>query len=261
MTSTAARNSFPIFSCHGRQITTLEEWRDAAPPAGGSRQWRDGRSAKELARRWVAGRIPEEIEVLLASNEQFARFTPEWARAETQTRLDDFPGNTRNQDLVVLGQTPMHRVLLDIEGKADEEFNVEVQTRLSAARQTIAENPRSNALERVHRLSQAIIGVHPEAIGELRYQLLYGTAAALIRACEEGACQAAFIVHEFRSPALCPEALARNAGDLAAFVRRLGKDPRRLSEQSLIGPFFVPGNDRIPGDVALFIGKAVVDLV
>jgi hypothetical protein len=52
--------------------------------------------------------------------------------------------------------------------------------------------------------------------------------------------------------------VAANAADLAAFVSALGGDPCGISASGqLLGPFFVPGNARVPADVALYIGKAI----
>ena len=37
-------------SSNGKQITSVEEWFDAAPPKGEKTQWKVGRSAMEMAR-------------------------------------------------------------------------------------------------------------------------------------------------------------------------------------------------------------------
>jgi hypothetical protein len=132
---------------------------------------------------------------------------------------------------------------------------------LTQATKYLEVNPRSKALARIHALSHAVFGVEPGEIGELRYQLLHGVAAAMIRARDEGAGQVAFVVHEFRSPGLSIQKLKTNASDLAAFVRRLGGDPSQLlKDGSLTGPFHAPGNERVPSGVALFIGKATRNL-
>jgi hypothetical protein len=73
----------------------------------------------------------------------------------------------------------------------------------------------------------------------------------------DGADRVAFIVHEFRSACVREVQAAANAEDLAAFVRALGGDPSPISAGGqLVGPLFVPGNARVPADVALYVGKA-----
>jgi hypothetical protein len=153
------------------------------------------------------------------------------------------------------------RANLGIEGKADETFGETIAARLTAAEAYLRENPRSNALARVWELCAAVFNREPEAVGGLRYQLLHATAAALIRAREDGADRVAFIVHEFRSAGTREAQVAANAADLAAFVRALGGAASRIAAGGpLVGPFFVPGNDRVPSDVALYVGKAVCTL-
>lgn len=249
------------FSIHGKGgeiIHTLEAWFQYAPPAGGEKQWQEGRSAMELARRWLPGRIPEEVRRLLDGTEAFAGFAPERGDAESKTPLDAYGGNTRNHDLVVKGRTPGARANLDIEGKADETFGETIAQRLAAAEAYLQKNPWSNALARVRELCAAVFGLEPEAVGELRYQLLHAIAASLIRARADEADRVAFIVHEFRSACVREAQAAANAADLAAFVRALGRDPSTIcAGRQLVGPIFVPGNARVPADMALYIGKAV----
>jgi hypothetical protein len=254
----AAGAGFPIRGKGRHTIQTLEEWFRYAPPAGGASHWREGRSAMELARRWLPGRIPEEVQRLLDGTEAFAGFAPERGSAESKTPLDDCGGNTRNHDLIVTGRVPGARANLDIEGKADETFGETIARRLAAAKAYLRENPRSNALSRVRELCAAVFGQEPEAVGELRYQLLHAVAASLIRSREDGADRVAFIVHEFQSACVRPAQVAANAADLTAFVSALGGDPSGISASGqLLGPFFVPGNAGVPADVALYIGKAI----
>lgn len=252
----------PIYGRSRQAIHTLADWFLYAPPAGGERHWKPGRSAMELARRWLAG-MPEEIERLLATSPAFREFRPEEARAEVKSPLDGFAGNTRNADLVVHGRCGDDRVLLDLEGKADEAFGPTIADRLARAAEELRENPRSQAAERVRLLCGAVFGVEPEQVRSLRYQLLHGIAGALGQARLQRAPRVAFIVHEFQTRSTNPEYLARNAGDLEAVVRRLGgaAEAARLRAGELAGPVRVPGSEWIPADVDLYIGKAVARLL
>lgn len=252
----AASGGFPIRGRGGQIIRTVEEWFRHAPPAGGELHWREGRSAMELARRWQPGRVPEEVQRLLEGTKAFVGFVPESGSAECKTPLDGYGGNTRNHDLVVTGSVQGARVNLDIEGKADETFGQTIDKELVGAEAYLLKNPRSKKLARVRELCAAVFNREPAAVGGLRYQLLHAVAAALIRAREDGADRVAFIVHEFRSTGVREVQAVANAADLAAFVRALGGDAAPLAAGKMVGPLFVPGNTRVPADVALYIGKA-----
>ena len=64
-----------------------------------------------------------------------------------------------------------------------------------------------------------------------------------------------FSLYKFVPPLEGPELLPRNTADLKAFVARLGGNSADVST-GLVGPFLIPGNDYIPSDIPLFIGKA-----
>lgn len=60
-----------IISDSGREITSVEQWLEHAPPAGATRHWKDGRSAKELAKAWFRSgqpQVPREIFDLAMEN-------------------------------------------------------------------------------------------------------------------------------------------------------------------------------------------------
>ena len=250
----------------GRElIHTLDDWFRLAPPAGRAVHWKEGRSALELARRWVGGGVPEEVRLLLDSNAAFRGFSPVQALAETRTAIDDYRGNTRNHDLLVIGETAAGPAVLDVEGKVDESFGHTIAEQLTAARAARVRNPRSMASDRLEELCSAVLGTPPTAVavGHLRYQLVYGVAAAVIAAAKHGASRVAWIVHEFRTPAAKPAALGRNARDLDAFLRHLGSldtsdgTARQATQTSLAGPFRLPGGRTVPADIDLYVGKAI----
>ena len=111
--------------------------------------------------------------------------------------------------------------------------------------------------ERVEKLCQALFGRQPgdlPEIGELRYQLFYGVAAALAYAGEVKASRALFVVHEFLAPSARPRQ-TRNERDLNNFLSYLAPEAVPLG-QRLYGPVRVPGNEHIPGKIIpLYLGK------
>lgn len=134
------------------RLTRSKSGRHLASPAGKGRQWADNRSAKELAGRWAAGTMPVEVQRLLESHAAFRDFVPTKAWAEHETALDGCGGNTRNHDLLVLGECGSDAAIVDVEGKADKSFGLLVGKQLERARTARREKLSSMALTRVEDL-------------------------------------------------------------------------------------------------------------
>ena len=138
------------------------------------------------------------------------------------------------------------RLLLAIEGKADESFGPTVAAAASSPEP-------SRRPERVRRLLLALFGSSDLVeLGDLRYQLVHAVAGTVIEAGLRHADAAVFVVHELVSPSCRSENLARNQADLDRFVARLHHEPG----SNLVGPIAVPGGDRVPSDIPLYVGKA-----
>jgi hypothetical protein len=88
----------------------------------GKVHWKDGRSAKELARSWFRLGIPkppDELSALLQS--KFGTgITFDEAKPECVIEPDDFAGEHRNCDLVVLCRSGKRKIAINIEAKADD---------------------------------------------------------------------------------------------------------------------------------------------
>ena len=253
-----------IQNSSGEPVLSVDDWLRLAPPKGGQRQWKDGRSAKELAKAWFrrgSPAVPEELTELFATCPATQRLRGDLAIPEAVTRLDDFPGEHRNHDLVLharQGESPtLHSygdgarpILIGVEAKADEPFGSEpVGQYLKRTRGT-----RSNAPKRITELCQALFGRGPEAVADLRYQLLTAVSGTLIEARARHADLAIFLVHEFVTPATVDERHAANAADLDRFVAALGGG--RIMPGELAGPFSVPGGRSVPSGIPILIGKA-----
>jgi hypothetical protein len=224
----------------GHEIRSIDDWFEYAPPKMGARHWKDGRSAKELARSWVRKGYafpPEEIRELLEAAFN-GEITFHEAKPECVIELDDFPGENRNCDLVLLlgiGQ----RMVVNVEAKADEPFGDD----------TIGDyydrtsDSRSNVPARIRQLSSALFGRVPDAaIRRLRYQLLHAAAATLIEAAVNKAEFGLFLVHEFRSPRLKQKKLTRNSTDWENFVHVFPElAGAQVEKNQILGPVSVPG--------------------
>ena len=90
----------------GRAIASLEDWLVHAPPKSAG-HWVEGRSAMEVARAWLEGRgadLPPEVLAALAAHRVFGPVRAWAAEPEARLLFDDFPGEPRNTDLLVVGR-------------------------------------------------------------------------------------------------------------------------------------------------------------
>ena len=178
-------------------------------------QWKDGRSAKELAKAWFpAPVIPAELSALLESSPvELGKINLCEGEPEVVVHFDPFRG-PRNCDLLVHGSCQRGKIAISVEAKADEVFGLTVGSAFDDGEQTKG----SNIPCRIRRLTLAVLGKPVESCRELRYQLLYGTAAALSAAAKHDAAIAIFVVHEFVTECTEDAQLEQNAADLDKFV-------------------------------------------
>lgn len=250
----------------GFEIHSVEDWFEYAPPKKGKLQWVDNRSAKELARAWC-GRgfacTPDEMRLLL-ERVFGTEIVFKEAKPECMIRLDDFDGEHRNCDLVVLCDVGARRLVISVEAKADEPFGDLIgkyydQTSAPGLHGQVS---RSNVPARIQALSRALFGRVPdEAIRKLRYQLLHAAAATLIEAKDNGGELGLLLVHEFRSAGLNVDKLTQNGTDWENFVHAFPElRTARIEKNQILGPVLVPGGGRVPHSVPLYFGKMVTEL-
>jgi len=240
-------------SADGNVITCIDDWFLFSPPAKGAVQWKDGRSAKELAKAWFRTgqpQMPDELASLLDTHADTDGFQAEVGIPEKETVLDDFRGNGRNHDMVLIGNTNGVRVLIAIEAKADESFGPKIGDYIESS---VRYNPRSRVPDRIRHLALGVFG-HTN-VSDLRYQLLHAVAGTLIEAQNQGASLAVLVIHEFVPERGKSDKARENERDLAAFIARLADRRHPLPTGSLTGPFHVPGGGKIPSKIPLYIGK------
>ena len=221
----------------GNEIRSVEDW--CARPKMGERQWKDGRSAKELARSWFRQDLacpPEEMRVLLEWAFQTG-MTFDEAKPECIIELDDFGGEHRNCDLVVLCNVGAKCMVINVEAKADEPFGDLIGEYLDRKTGSASKVP-----ERIRQLSESLFGREPdEVIRKLRYQLLHAAAATLIESASNGAELALLLVHEFRSASLNGDKLRQNAADWENLVRAFPElATARVGTNQILGPVSIP---------------------
>jgi hypothetical protein len=216
----------------GKQIVTLEDWFEYAPPQEGEKQWKDFRSAKEMAKYWLDPSSETRLSALLEPV-----FGSLWfLSAEPERKVQfDTCGEPRHCDLAIQAQGDAEKVVIHIEGKADELFDKIVGPYYARRRRVVG----SKLPLRVELLADRLFGRGvDEDFGRLWYQLLHGSAAAWCDAVAHGATSAVFIVQEFRSSGLKKKSLATNEAAWKEFLHSfpaLAMDTAP-TETSLMGP-------------------------
>lgn len=175
----------PIHRLH----VSLRAPEEVIPHLGAAHHWKAGRSAKSLIDQWWgANDIPERVRALLDQ-------APEWreaelidAFAERCTDLADCRASASQSDLLAIAGLADGLGIIGIEAKVDEGFDKTVDAWRA--------QPSPGKAMRLSKLCSAL-GLNPEAIGGLRYQLFHRTVAAVLEAKRYRTRQAAMIVQSW----------------------------------------------------------------
>lgn len=193
----------------------------------GLRHWKKGRSAYELAVAWISAHgIPASVRSVL--NE-----APEWQEAELldavfeRTTNLGTPGAPSQTDLLAVMALPKANAVLAVEGKVDEPFGETVGKWLGP-------NPPSGKTARLKRLC-ATLGLNHDVIGDLHYQLLHRTCAAIYEAQRFRYPSAMMLVHSFDPLSAWFEKFEYFAGAIGFSVKGQNQvsDPRQFEGVSL----------------------------
>ena len=175
--------------------------------------WKKGRSAFELSTSWMnANGIPPLVADVLAQ-------APEWNGATFMEgifeRETELPGRGRpsQTDLLAILRLCGGNAILGVEGKVDESFGPVVGEWLGDAGD-------QNKTARLAGLC-ATLGMNPQNVGGLYYQLFHRTCAAIYEAKRFGYDRALMLVHSFAETDTNPDAPACFA-DFQAFSRAAG---------------------------------------
>lgn len=167
--------------------------------------WATGRSARTTAHAWEAAEgAPPEVEAVLGRALGPVRLL--LAIPEHKTPL---PGGSRDSqtDVFALFRTDAGLVAAAVEAKVEEPFGPLVSEWLAEA-----------SPGKTERLAHVCgrLGLDPSGVGDLHYQLLHRTAAAVIEAERFHASTAAMVVHSFSPHRTGFDAFARFAARLGA---------------------------------------------
>ena len=170
-------------------VTSPDDWQGLL--AQPNKQWRTGYSAKALAHAWMkdSDDFPSSVRRVFGSSgiEVFSKISMLLAFPEYKTAL---PGGRRasQSDVFVLAEFGTELVTIAVEGKVDEPFGEKVSEWLVGA--------SPGRLKRLRFLCRCL-GLAPDGVGDIRYQLLHRTASALVEAAKFNAAHALMLVHSF----------------------------------------------------------------
>jgi hypothetical protein len=150
------------------------------------KHWRPDHSALELATSWIgAGGFPPNVERVLSSCTAYAGCTLVESFFEREVELGT-RGRPSQTDLLALVQLEDGYGVIAVEGKAREPFDDVVSKW----------NDSPGRQSRLESLCEHL-GLDPDGVGNLYYQLLHRTVSALLEAHRYGASEALMLVHSF----------------------------------------------------------------
>ena len=192
-------------------ITTVEQWKQFAPPKDKEKHWKDGRSAKSLAQFMTDKNQVKKLESILNElgydTKGIISCTPEANTALPGT------GNGRNHDLLIIGKD----FVAGIEAKVSESFGKTISKELIGASE--------NKQYRINTLAKELFGCEINAdSGDLKYQLLTGAYGTLREAKNNKKSKALFLVIVFTDGITTKEANAvvANNKDFEDFCKYIG---------------------------------------
>lgn len=176
-----------------RVINSYDAWHDAFCKYDSPKHWREGRSAQSLAADFS---LPDGTgrEMLVRLVEQVSGYTvtvPIEACIEHESRLDDFRGTARMQDLAVFGKLSNNQTFfVGVEAKVDETFDETIGEKAKTIAKYKINHHTTQQHNRLMNLVEDFFHVKIDRDGfpelsdidsktkELRYQLLYYLAGS-----------------------------------------------------------------------------------
>jgi len=167
-----------ITNKNGRIINNINDWRDAFIEVDRLEHWREGRSAYSLGDYFSnpdtsqSEGINKIISLLELLGIQGVHLTH--AEIEHESRFDQYRGSGRMQDMTIWANSDNGPLVIEIEAKVDETFNVNLQEAYDNACNVRLKKPNSRAVDRIENLLDKIYGnVSVNNYKNIRYQLLY----------------------------------------------------------------------------------------
>ena len=239
-------------------VCSLEEWYSKCPPQRKDLHWQPDHSAMETAKLWLRG-IPKEFLEILRNRD----LEIEFCAPELNTRFDKYKGNVRNHDLLIIAKDKKDEIIVvSIESKVDEPFDKTIGPYLKAIKRKKENRENSNADYRIEDLRKAILPQVDNIVFEsLKYQLVTAVAGTLREAKIQGTKKAIFLVQTLKTSNMNEGKNRKNQRDLDHFMEVISNGKyQNIHENDLFGSFKFTGNQFIPDNVELWIGKYSVEI-
>lgn len=237
-------------------IKNVDEWFQACPPKKGLSHWKDGRSAKEMAKIWTT-EIPSAFSDIFNNHQNFRSIDPEFAVPEKKTRFDNFNGEDRNHDLLIIAKSKHGKTVVCIEAKVDEDFGgttvgadyLNYQLKRAAGSGTKKPARTETLVKALFDPSQY------HKVGDLMYQLLTSAAGTIAEAAAQKADAAVLLVQVI---SVDSDKLKAKENDISLndFLNVMSRGKfKSVTFGSMAGPISFPGNDLIKKHIPFYIGK------
>lgn len=207
------------------RIVELRDWERIV----GKEKWRDGHSTKQLAKTWLEAQcLPPAVKAVIVGRYPLGA-NPRCIRAIVEHRvyLDSMRGPSTS-DIFLEVEGAAGRVAIMVEGKVDEPFGPLVYKWLEESTSLQSRSKRDRRLAFLCDL----LGLAPDRVMDIRYQLLHRTASAVIQAKRDNIGNAMVLVHSF---SLADTGLR----DYQEFLRLLGITSADVDLQ--VGPAYLQG--------------------
>ncbi|MBR4437773.1 MAG: hypothetical protein IKS79_01560 [Bacteroidales bacterium] len=171
---------------YGRILSSLEEWKEGFIEVDKKKHWRDGYSACSLGVFFSSGKGEQWLTEI--EKEIFGyKIEHSEGMIEHASKLDEFRGGQRMQDLAIWGKTPSGAsCFIGIEAKVLEPFgDFSVYDSYLDGIKEREKKPKSNKAKRVCQVVDYLFnGRTPEdsTVKDLRYQLMHYFKASILEA-------------------------------------------------------------------------------
>jgi len=164
---------------------------DVRPHLANPNQWKPLRSACELANAWFkADEIPESVRTVLNTCREYRGATLLLGIFEHADDIEN-TGRPTQTDLMLILAMNGGLAAVAVEGKVDEEFGPKVEKWRSEAL------PEKDEKDKRLRIICEELGLKPDDVGQISYQLLHRSYAAIANARRYGAKHAMTLIHSF----------------------------------------------------------------
>ena len=237
---------------NGKQITSLENWKEEFFIGKKIKHWKRFRSAYECASYWLNEKKVEDFESILHSKVDFTSFSE--AYPECELKFENYY-HPRENDLLIT--TNDDKTIISVEAKTDESFSSENYLEaFETALKTKKKNSNSMQLERLLEMYKNYFCGNNEILN-LMHQLAYWFAGSIAEGTRRNCKNLILLNQVFNSHKLNKSKLAKNQRDFEYFVGLItNHEIKEIQKNVIYGPI----NNKYTKGLNVYILKQVVDI-